>query len=359
MAYSICHIGIAGHVGIRPGFRWMVAPFRGVVEEREIINWGPYRIQAYEQFYRWQEQVNAIDPKLAGYPLEYAGLQVAPEPTLRGNPVATLPNSKWLPGQLARARNRDWVALHQDGLDQYEPDIIRLRPVDGTEAEAIGIYLPLEPNALAATEYLPPDPDRAGDFSGARLLRDALRLNLRSGAGPFRSMGRLSVEPRPYQFVPLIMGLRLDPVRLLIADDVGVGKTIETGMIARELLDRGTVRRIGVLCPPHLCEQWEEELRSKFNIEAAVIQSSRINRLERALPRNDVSIYQHYRHLVASIDFVKSDRNRQQFLANAPDLIIIDEAHTAARPAAAGKPAMPNSSATPWSETWPTTPTAT
>ena len=235
--------------------------------------------------------------------------------------------SNWLPGQLARARGRDWVVLHQD-----EPDIVRLRPIDGTEDEAIGIYLPLEPDALAPTEYQPPNPELAGDFAGAHLLRDAMRLNLRSGAGPFRSMGRLSVVPRPYQFVPLIMALRLNPVRLLIADDVGVGKTIEAGMIARELFDRGTVRRIGVLCPPHLCEQWEEELRTKFNIDAAVIQSSRISRLERALPRNDVSLYQHYRHLVVSIDFVKSERNRSLFLANAPDFIIIDEAHTAARP---------------------------
>ena len=241
--------------------------------------------------------------------------------------MTTTAAPKWLPGQLARARNRDWVVLQQE-----ETDIVRLRPIDGTEAETIGIYLPLEPDALAPTEYLPPDPESAGDFSGARLLRDALRLNLRNGAGPFRSMGRLSVVPRPYQFVPLIMALRLDPVRLLIADDVGVGKTIEAGMIARELLDRGTVRRIGVLCPPHLCEQWEEELRSKFNIDTAVIQSSRISRLERALPRNDVSLYQHYRNLVVSIDFAKSDRNRQHFLDNAPDLIIIDEAHTAARP---------------------------
>ena len=241
--------------------------------------------------------------------------------------MTTTATRKWLPGQLARARNRDWVVLQQE-----EPDIVRLRPIDGTEAETIGIYLPLEPDALAPTEYLPPDPESAGDFSGARLLRDALRLNLRNGAGPFRSMGRLSVVPRPYQFVPLIMALRLDPVRLLIADDVGVGKTIEAGMIARELLDRGTVRRVGVLCPPHLCEQWEEELRTKFNIDTAVIQSSRISRLERAMPRSDVSLYQHYRNLVVSIDFVKSDRNRQHFLDNAPDLIIMDEAHTAARP---------------------------
>ena len=193
------------------------------------------------------------------------------------------------------------------------------------------IYLSLEPEALKPSEYQKPDSNLAGDFTGSLLLCDAVRLGLRSGAGPFRSMGRLSVIPRPYQFVPLIMALRLDPVRLLIADDVGVGKTIEAAMIARELLDRGVVRRICVLCAPHLCEQWEGELRTKFNIDAAVVQSSRIGRLERGLPRGDVSLYQHYRHMVVSIDFVKSDRNRQRFLDNTPEFIIVDEAHTAAR----------------------------
>lgn len=237
------------------------------------------------------------------------------------------PQSKYLPGALVHARSRDWVVLPPE-----EPDVVRLRPVDGSDADAVGIYVPLEPEALKPSEYQPPDPQLAGDFTGALLLRDAVRLSLRSGAGPFRSMGRLSVIPRPYQFVPLIMALRLDPVRLLIADDVGVGKTIEAAMIAREMLDRGVVRRIGVLCAPHLCEQWEEELRTKFSIETAVVQSSRIGRLERGLPRGDVSLYQHYRHLVVSIDFVKSERNRQRFLDNAPDFIIVDEAHTAARP---------------------------
>ena len=112
-------------------------------------------------------------------------------------------------------------------LPAEEDGVVRLRPVDGSDAEAVGIYLPLEPNALQPSEYSPPDPERAGDFSGALLLRDAVRPSLRSGAGPFRSMGRLSVVPRPYQFVPLIMALRQDPVRLLIADDLRVDKTIE------------------------------------------------------------------------------------------------------------------------------------
>jgi len=74
-----------------------------------------------------------------------------------------------------------------------------------------------------------------------------------------RSMRRGSAcaPARPYQFVPLIMSLRQAPVRLLIADDVGVGKTIEAAMIARELLDRGLAQRLAVLCPAHLSDQWE------------------------------------------------------------------------------------------------------
>ena len=241
--------------------------------------------------------------------------------------MTTVNQPDYSPGALVSARGRDWVVLPPE-----EPYVIRLRPVDGVDTEAIGIYDKLEPDAVEPSSYSPPDPTKAGDFTGGLLLRDALRLSLRSGAGPFRSMGKLSVAPKPYQFVPLIMALKQNPVRLLIADDVGVGKTIEAGMIARELLDRGVIRRIGVICAPHLCEQWEEELRTKFNIETAVIQSSKIGRLERALPRRDISLYQYYRHIVVSIDFVKSERNRQMFLDNAPDFIILDEAHTAARP---------------------------
>ena len=241
--------------------------------------------------------------------------------------MAAIPETEYVPGALVRARGRDWIVLPNE-----EQGVLRLRPVDGLDAEAVGIYRSLEPDAVEHSRYLPPDPEKAGDFTGGLLIRDAVRLGLRSGAGPFRSMGRLSVAPRPYQFVPLIMALRMDPVRLLIADDVGVGKTIEASMIARELLDRGVINRVGVLCAPHLCEQWEEELRTKFNMDAAIIQSSRIGRLERGLPRRDISLYQYYRHLVVSIDFVKSERNRRMFLDNAPDFIIVDEVHTAARP---------------------------
>jgi hypothetical protein len=147
--------------------------------------------------------------------------------------------------------------------------------------------------------FVDPQPVSGGDATGIMTLFDAARLSLRSGAGPFRSLGHISVVPRPYQFVPLIMALRQSPVRLLIADDVGVGKTIETAMIARELLDRGLARRLAVLCPAHLCDQWERALREKFAIDTVLVQPSQIRRLERDLPRPDISIYEHYPHFVA------------------------------------------------------------
>lgn len=241
--------------------------------------------------------------------------------------MVSLSPTAFSPGQLVRVRGRDWVALPSG-----RADLLSLRPVDGYDEPPTGFYLPLEPEQPQPAAYELPGTEQLGDFRGGLLLADALRLSLRSGAGPFRSAGHLSVKPRSYQYVPLIMALRLENVRLLIADDVGIGKTIEAAMVARELLDRGLVRRIGVLAPAHLCEQWKRELSEKFGIEAALVQPSTMARLESARPRQDVSVFAHYQHVVASIDFVKSDRYRRAFMADAPDLIIVDEAHGSARP---------------------------
>jgi SNF2 family DNA or RNA helicase len=86
------------------------------------------------------------------------------------------------------------------------------------------------------------------------------------------------------------LALRLDPVRLLIADDVGIGKTVEACVIAKELLDRGEVRRLAVLCPPHLAEQWQRELSEKFSIDAELVLPSTARRLE-APCRLDESLF--------------------------------------------------------------------
>ena len=156
-------------------------------------------------------------------------------------------------GSLVRARGREWVVLPES-----EGDFLIVRPLGGTLQETAGIHMALEKVEPAA--FQPPGVEDLGSHVSCRLLRDAVRFGFRSSAGPFRSFGRLNCQPRPYQLVPLLMALKLDPVRLLIADDVGIGKSIEACLVARELLDRGEINRICVLCPPHLAEQWQREL---------------------------------------------------------------------------------------------------
>src|SRR5437016_10534455 len=106
-----------------------------------------------------------------------------------------------------------------------------------------------------------PASEDLGDISTARLLYDSARLAFRNGAGPFRCLAKLSFRPRSYQIVPLIMALRQESVRLLVADDVGVGKTVEALLVVKELLERRKIKRFAVVCLPHLCEQWQAEIR--------------------------------------------------------------------------------------------------
>ena len=226
------------------------------------------------------------------------------------------------PGDLVRARGREWVVL-----PEIRADLVKLRPLGGAEDDATLIYLPLEPEPPVPATFDLPNPHAPGSQEAALLLRDALRLKLRAGAGPFRSFGNLNVEPRAYQLVPLLMALKQDIVRLLVADDVGVGKTIEAGLIARELIDRGEIERLTVICPPHLCEQWQRELAEKFSIEAEVVRTGTATRLERGL-RLDESIFEVYPYTVVSLDYIKSDRRRNDFLRACPEFVIVDEAHT-------------------------------
>jgi superfamily II DNA or RNA helicase len=226
-------------------------------------------------------------------------------------------------GSLVKARGREWVVLPAS-----KGDLLILRPLGGTDDEIAGVHRALEDVAPARFEL--PDPTKLGDHRSSRLLRDAVRLGFRSSAGPFRSFGKIAVEPRPYQLVPLLMALKQDPVRLLIADDVGIGKTIEAGLIARELIDRAEVNRMAVLCPPHLAEQWQTELRTKFHIEAELVLPGTASRLDRNLLRAGQSLFEVYPFVIVSMDFIKSERRRDEFLRTCPELVIVDEAHTCA-----------------------------
>lgn len=226
------------------------------------------------------------------------------------------------PGSLIHARGRDWV-VEPDS----RPDFLHLRPLAGAADESAWIFTALEQEAPVTANFPLPNPERRGNWSEMRLLQDAMLMRLRSGAGPFRSFGNIAVEPRIYQLVPLMMALRQDITRLLIADDVGVGKTIEAGLIVRELMDRGEVARFSVLCPPSLVEQWQEELLRRFNIRATAVTSSTVKNLERQVPPGR-SFFDHFPVTVISLDYIKSDAHRHSFLSAAPECLIVDEAHT-------------------------------
>jgi len=235
------------------------------------------------------------------------------------------------PGKLVTLRGRDWIVLPSD-----DNNLLIVKPLGGSDDETAGIYLPLAiaSDQPADARFAPPGAADLGDIATARLLYDSARLAFRNGAGPFRALAKLSFRPRAYQMVPLVMALRQETVRLLIADDVGVGKTVEALLIVKELLERRRIKRFAVVCLPHLCEQWQAEIRAKLDIEAVIIRSNTQARLDRHI-QGDTSVYDYYPYQVISIDYIKSDTRRNVFIEQCPELVIVDEAHTGARPAGA------------------------
>ncbi|NEB73845.1 DEAD/DEAH box helicase [Streptomyces sp. SID14478] len=239
-----------------------------------------------------------------------------------------------VPGALVHARDRDWVVL-PGSTSQF----VLARSLDG-DSEFDTLLFPEETSdpRFAAPELTyetdasgrrrPVDSEEIGDFASASLLRSALRISASNGAGPFRCLSGIAVQPRQYQLVPLMAALRMDTVRLLIGDDVGIGKTVEAALIAKELIEQGSATNLAVLCSPALAEQWQRELRAKFSLDAELVLPSTAGKLDRSLVENDQTIFDRYPYTVVSTDFIKQQDRRDAFLRTCPDLLIVDEAHT-------------------------------
>ncbi|WP_372344180.1 DEAD/DEAH box helicase [Streptomyces sp. KL116D] len=223
-------------------------------------------------------------------------------------------------GSLVTARGREWVVLPESASG-----MLVLRPLGGGEDDIAAVFPAFE--MVESAQFAAPSPADLGDQRAAGLLRTALRIGFRSGAGPFRALASIAVEPRAYQLVPLLMALRQRTVRLLISDDVGIGKTVEAGLIVKELLAQGEASRLAVLCSPALAEQWQGELREKFGIDAELVLASTVSRLERGLELGQ-SLFDRHPFTIISTDFIKSTRHREDFVRHCPDLVVVDEAHT-------------------------------
>ena len=151
-------------------------------------------------------------------------------------------------------------------------------------------------------------------------------------ASPFH--GGVCVES--YQLVPLLKALRMPRVSLLIADDVGLGKTVEAGLILTELLLRRRIQRVLVLTPASLRRQWQEELWEKFSLRFEVVDRQETERLRRRLGM-DANPWRSFSRIVASYHYLRQPDVLEQFLSacrtpeGSPhlpwDLLIVDECH--------------------------------
>ncbi len=160
-------------------------------------------------------------------------------------------------------------------------------------------------------------------------LHDALALTMAHGRGDLVAVehGRIDVEP--YQLVPVLAAMRQSKTRLLIADDVGLGKTVEAGLVLLELARRGRADRVLIACPAGLQEQWVEEMQFRFNLDFTKVDSKQWLELRRSYPTT-VSPWTAAPLAVSSIDYLKN--NLAAIQAAPPfDVVIVDEAHHVAR----------------------------
>ncbi len=215
-------------------------------------------------------------------------------------------------------------------IDSIEGDILKATSISGGMGESRRFYIPFE--RLSDAELPKPDKKILGMPQDNQLLTRAFRYSLLHGSAPLLSLQKCCVIPTYYQLVPVVMALNMaNRVRMLIADDVGLGKTIEAGLITTELMSRNLASRILIICPKNLRDQWQESLRRYFQIDAKIISSVHLKNLEKDLPVG-ASPWSYYTSLITSIDYAKSDRVKHLVLEAKWDLVIVDEAHIAAKP---------------------------
>jgi SNF2 family DNA or RNA helicase len=163
-----------------------------------------------------------------------------------------------------------------------------------------------------------------GDAELFRLVAEAKRIDLAYLFDPYLAVTTALVEPLPHQITAVYESmLPVQPLRFLLADDPGAGKTIMTGLFIRELLIRGDLRRCLIVAPGSLVEQWQSELEEKFRLHFELLTSDRIAAPRTGNPFNDEDL------LIARLDKLSRDEDLQQRLAQSQDwdLIVFDEAH--------------------------------
>jgi len=213
---------------------------------------------------------------------------------------------------------------------------------DDATGEELDVIWEVEPGtAVIERAELPAiEPGRLDDPAQLDAFLDAVRWGAVTSAdqralqAPFRS----GIVLEDYQLEPLVRALRMPRTTLLIADDVGLGKTIEAGLVVQELLLRHRARTAIVVCPASLQLQWRDELRDKFGLDFRIVDRALLSQLRRARGVG-ANPFAHFPRLIVSIDWLKGDLGMRLLREALPphpeiprryDVLIVDEVHNCA-----------------------------
>jgi len=265
-------------------------------------------------------------------------------------------------GQLVRVRQRQYVVtdIRQTTLPASPllpkatspQSLVLLSSIeDDGLGEELQVIWELEPGTQVYERVELPQPTGFDDPARLDAFLDAVRWGAASSAdirtlqAPFRS----GIDIEDYQLDPVVRAIQMPRVNLLIADDVGLGKTIEAGLVAQELIIRHRCRRMLIVCPSSLQVQWRDQMRDKFGLNFRIVDSTLMKELRRQRGIH-VNPWIHFPRLITSIDFLKRDRPLRLFREVLPaegeslyprrfDLLIVDEAHNVA-PSGSGQYAI-------------------
>lgn len=235
------------------------------------------------------------------------------------------------PGAVVNVRSANWKVFATNTIrNGYRR--IRCSGLSGIVRGKTGQFVwELEPDARVldpASVQLVPD-QSSGILDTKLSLAAAFRSTPTTTRTPL-TLGKAAIDDLSFQHLPVEMALAQDRVRLLIADDVGLGKTLEAGLITSELALRGRAQRILVVTTRAMLSQFQKEFWTRFSIPLARLDSAAIRRMRNRIPAH-YNVFEQFDRSIVSIDTLKKDGQIRAALEEAYwDLVIIDEAHNAA-----------------------------
>ncbi len=231
--------------------------------------------------------------------------------------------AEFLPGTEVRARGLRWEVAFCEQLGAQT--LVRLRGIEGAmRGREFDILHPFESVDPVIHDF---QPEKAGPLRNWLLYHQAFLLEQALGGDALLAVqpGRLRLEP--YQLVPVLRAIRMSRTRLLLADGVGLGKTIQAGLVITELMARRLAHRLLIVSPAGpLLEQWKTEMSERFGLRLDVVDRARLEEIRKSAELG-ANPFDHVPLGLVSIDFLKQERILEQLERTSYDVIVIDEAH--------------------------------